>query len=32
MANVTLIYSTTCGACPAAKDLWKGLRVKHSFS
>jgi len=32
MANVTLIYSQTCGACPAAKELWKGLRVKHSFS
>lgn len=32
MANVTLVYSTTCGACPAAKELWKGLRVKHSFS
>src|SRR5437016_14636989 len=32
MANVTLLYSTTCGACPAAKELWKGLRVKHSFS
>src|SRR3989454_2348760 len=32
MANVTLLYSQTCGACPAAKELWKGLRVKHSFS
>ena len=32
MANVTLVYSTTCGACPAAKEVWKGLRVKHSFS
>lgn len=32
MANVTLLYSTSCGACPAAKELWKGLRVKHSFS
>jgi thioredoxin len=31
MANVTVIYSQTCGACPAAKDLWKGLRVKYSF-
>ena len=32
MANVTLVYSQSCGACPAAKELWKGLRVKHSFS
>ncbi len=32
MANVTLLYSTSCGACPAAKELWKGLRIKHSFS
>jgi len=31
MANVTVVYSQTCGACPAAKDLWKGLRVKYSF-
>ena len=31
MANVTLLYSQSCGACPAAKELWKGLRVKHSF-
>ena len=32
MSNVTLVYSQTCSACPAAKDLWKGLRVKYSFS
>ena len=32
MANVTLLYSQSCGACPAAKELWKGLRIKHSFS
>jgi protein-disulfide isomerase len=32
MANVTLVYSQTCGACPAAKEVWKGLRIKHNFS
>jgi len=32
MANVTLVYSQSCSACPAAKTLWKGLRIKHSFS
>jgi glutaredoxin len=31
VANITLLYSQTCGACPAAKSLWKGLRVKYSF-
>lgn len=32
MANVTLLVSSTCGACPSAKSLWKELRVKYSFS
>ena len=32
MANVTLLVSSTCSACPSAKSLWKQLRVKHSFS
>ncbi|MEC4674599.1 MAG: thioredoxin family protein [Nitrospirota bacterium] len=32
MANVTLLISASCQACPSAKSLWKGLRVKHSFS
>ncbi len=32
MPNVVLLYSPTCGACPAAKSLWKELRVKYSFS
>lgn len=32
MANVTLLYSPTCGACPSAKNLFKSLRAKHSFS
>ena len=32
MPNVTLVYSQSCAACPAAKTLWKGLRIKHSFS
>jgi thioredoxin len=32
VANITLVYSQSCGACPAAKNLWKGLRVKYSFS
>src|SRR3989442_2128816 len=32
MANVTLHYSKSCGACQVANELWKGLRVKHSFS
>ena len=31
MANVTLLYSQSCSACPTAKNLWKGLRVKYSF-
>jgi glutaredoxin len=32
MANVTLLVSSTCGACPSAKKLWKGMKVKYSFS
>ena len=32
MPNVTLLVSSTCSACPSAKQLWKGLRVKYSFS
>lgn len=32
MANVTLLVSSSCSACPSAKKLWKELRVKHSFS
>jgi len=32
MANVTLLVSKSCGACPSAKSLWKGMRVKYSFS
>ncbi len=32
MANVTLLVSSSCSACPSAKSLWKQLRVKHSFS
>lgn len=32
MANITLLYSPSCGACPSAKSLWKELRVKYSFS
>ena len=32
MANVTLLVSSSCSACPSAKTLWKGLRVKYSFS
>ncbi len=32
MANVTLLVSKTCNACPSAKTLWKGMRVKYSFS
>ncbi len=32
MPNVTLLYSSSCSACPAAKQLFKQLRVKHSFS
>ena len=32
MANVTLLVSSSCSACPSAKSLWKGLRVKYSFS
>lgn len=32
MANVTLLVSSTCSACPSAKSLWKQMRAKHSFS
>jgi thioredoxin len=32
MPNVTLLYSQSCAACPAAKTVWKGLRIKHSFN
>ena len=32
MPNVTLLYSGSCSACPAAKQLFKQLRVKYSFS
>lgn len=32
MANVTLLVSKSCAACPSAKSLWKGMRVKYSFS
>ena len=32
MANVTLLVSASCQACPNAKSLWKQLRVKYSFS
>lgn len=32
MPNVTLLYSSSCSACPAAKQLFKQLRVKYSFS
>lgn len=31
MANIVLLVSPTCGACPSAKSLWKELRVKYSF-
>ena len=32
MANVVLLYSPTCASCPAAKRLFKELRVKYSFN
>ncbi|RMH37785.1 MAG: thioredoxin family protein [Nitrospirae bacterium] len=32
MANVTLLVSSSCPACPSAKSLWKQLRTKYSFS
>ncbi|RMH09866.1 MAG: thioredoxin family protein [Nitrospirae bacterium] len=32
MANVTLLVSASCPACPSAKTLWKSLRTKYSFS
>jgi glutaredoxin len=32
MANVVLLYSPSCGACPSAKRLFKELRVKYSFN
>jgi glutaredoxin len=31
MANVVLLHSPSCSACPSAKSLWKQLRVKYSF-
>ncbi len=32
MANVTLLVSKSCSACPSAKTLWKGMKVKYSFT
>ena len=32
MPNITVLYSPSCSACPAAKSLFKELRVKYSFS
>ncbi len=32
MPNVTLLVSSTCSACPSAKQLFKEMRAKHSFS
>ncbi len=32
MPNVTLLYSSNCSACPSAKQLFKEMRAKHSFS
>jgi glutaredoxin len=32
MANVVLLYSPSCSACPSAKRLFKELRVKYSFN
>jgi glutaredoxin len=32
MPNVVLLYSPTCAACPSAKNLWKQLRAKYSFT
>ncbi|WP_454062320.1 glutaredoxin family protein [Candidatus Nitrospira salsa] len=32
MANITLLVSKACNACPAAKTLWKGMKVKYSFT
>jgi glutaredoxin len=32
MPNITILYSPTCSACPAAKNLFKQLRAKYSFS
>lgn len=32
MANVTLLVSSSCSACPSAKQLFKEMRAKHSFS
>ncbi len=32
MPNVTLLYSPSCSACPAAKRVFKAMKVKHSFS
>ena len=32
MANVKLLVSKSCSACPSAKTLWKGMKVKYSFT
>ena len=32
MANVTLLVSKTCSACPSAKTMWKGMKIKYSFT
>jgi glutaredoxin len=32
MANVTLLVSKTCAACPSAKTMWKGMKIKYSFT
>ena len=32
MANITLLVSPSCSACPSAKKLFKEMRVKYSFS
>jgi len=32
MANITLLVSPSCSACPSAKQLFKEMRVKYSFS
>ena len=32
MPNVTLLYSSSCSACPSAKQLFKQMRAKYSFS
>jgi glutaredoxin len=32
MANVTLLVSKSCSACPSAKTIWKSVRLKQNFS